>query len=1498
MTENERTATESENMDASASTRRMAGAARGYTFQDVIAGACILSVFFEESQAITIESKLNEGDKFDDIILEQDGDIICIQVKNGPDHTLSSSDLTGSSGRGLDLSNLSESAEARVQAGEGTRFIALTSFGSETGPDIEFLDDSENITLFGELSFETDILADGRNEVDGEIVDIEFVLGVPGIGTATDEKVESLRNTELFERIVESVTSRLNIRENPEIDDPYSLTERAVNLARWARNQPVDVQRLDREEIIHRLKLFPSKQFAQQFELPEKYIRPRWTEELEEAFDDSDNRVLVEGSPGSGKSVGIELFHRSWEDSDDYRTLRFYLYVPEDADSLEKRRGDPEWFRHQLAAQIYDTFPEAFGEGTPAPVWTGTEDLQQYIDKVAQWAEQEEQQILFIIDGLDHALRQFGGTSATESAEGTVLEELGSLDFPNPLGLLMISREITEAHDILRVDNQIEVPRWSVEEIKEYLERKNIPPEDEFVRRVAEISGGLPVIISHLIRKAETQGEEVIEGLQSAIEDASHVDGELEQYYDTIWEPLEPYERDVVSLFALNPTGLREETIKSVVDFPYIQESTRLEGAPLAHILESTADGRFRVFHDSFRKFVEDQLDQEEITQGHERLYEYLFDQCIKFPQNLESLKYHAENGPGRSALKELATLENLLCWWQEGIHLDHLSKTLDLAFDVSLRDEDYFTAVDCILLGGVARNMLDIYMEDNSRLRYFAAQSDLGRALRLVDQIRGYEGGSKEAIEAMQIVARNWEDELERDWLAAWEEDYQRAEQPSWDPEAYFEVASEILEPQEFWKAAGEIRREDNGQHFPREVLAAVQNKPELLEGQPEPPEWLFENESVALEACEDLIHDLPEPWREELKENAPDYSDLSLAALHTLLRCGGAEDEIREVIENTELGEPIDDWGQGGSRFYEVYYTGSIVASLDESPEELLETIDRIAIEQPRFQKLLAMMGAATTRDSSTQSQRWVDATLEFLCRIFEEGHLVDSDVRYVDQFRYQQAVSDIAGAFRKVVKQGSEDQLSEAIQLNKEADFEDRTLETVSRYLTEAWEEVNTEALPDGIDERYENILKRPPSEEPPSRELMDLAVRAAKEGYDSRAENYVEVAVERCFRYGYRKDIFLNDVWKGLEDVADGQWDRHLGTAIQLINWANLLHDLTDGKETRHFEGVFLKSLLDADAVDYHTAEKYAEHNTTQRKLWNWRLENPDGMTAEELRSLIYVKETRIRSRRHSNRELPFFSKAAEVADNFGWDELVVKALHALNRGDYVRDGINSDREQRLRDLASQYDIEIPSDLDSDNGSSEFEGESVETESEDDRIHEILSQHSEEDPVSVESVEELTSEELLNAGELLQKDMVGSPRYNPAAAAPISRVLADRGNVDDAIELLENVIAERDLINSWLGGGRGRFEMVAEALLDINEERALQSVLNGWRMSRLDTQSYLSILPQLLWIVKQTEGEIAAEELFSHMMKWMRRLVWPYENHVQKWGVLESDEHSTR
>ena len=1469
--------------------KSLTAAARGYTFQDVIGGICILSVLFKQSKAVAVEDAFQTGDKFDDIILYQGNDQICLQVKNRPEQRLTTKDLRNASSD-LNVDEFVDSADSRLTADEGTRFIVLTSHREEPGPGVEFVGDNDCLSFLEDFGFQTRKLADGEGEVTTG-TDIEFVLGVPGIDTEDDEELaETIHDTELFRTVQKHVVPLLEEREHPEIRDPVSLVTDAVDLARWARNHDT-IGCLTREEIVKRLDYVPSPQISQQFPVEEGYIQPQWIQGLEEIHPSS-NRILVEGKPGSGKSTGMELLHRDWEEEAAKQTLRFFLYVPEDAGQVEKKRNDPDWFRHQLAAQLHDTFPEAFTEDVSLPIWTGTDALQSYIDRVAEWAEGEGKQLSIVIDGLDHALPSFGDTTHGDQIEDTILEEIASLIFPSPLTLLMVSRPLSPTvKEELSVGTEITVPQWNIDEIKIFLEQKGISTTDDLVSRLQNVSGGLPVILSHLLRKAEISNNNLEEGLLSALSEASEVDGELEEYYQTVWEPLRPHERDATTLVALNPTGLKTSVVDDLIDFPWIQKEVKLDETPLSHIIDRVDGDQLKVFHDSFRSHVLDQLDEEDIEAGHQRLFDYLVDRCSTFPDSLDSLSYHAEQGPGREALKDFISLDQVLEWWKRGVYVDRALEAIELGFDAALRDGDYMTAFEYTILGGVTRNMLDIYADDGDRLSFYTSQGDRAAAVALINQIRAYDGGTEDALTAMRTLARTWEDAVEREWMREWADAYQNTDRPSWDPEAYFELAAILLDPDEFWDQIDHIVRENSVNLF-QEIFLSVGRYPKLLDHREQPPDWLVEDCQEALEACQEIERHLPDQWQDALHENAPPISEISVAGLHTLVECDGPQDDIIDRVDALTLETPDRSPSDSDSRFSNGYYIGATLASCGQSPAEVQSTVLRLASEQPQAHQLLALIGAATTRDTSANTGEWVDAVFHFLEKKYNDGTVLDQPIRPEDRWSYTKAVETAVKEFKKVMEVGSQGRVGQVQDRAEETRGETgRLLETVTRQLIGTYPD---DKLPEALEEQYQEVLERPPEEEPPTRELVDLAIYGAEAGYDDLADHYFDTAIERCFRYGYRKDIFLDDIWKGFLDVVENDWDRHMGTAIQFLNWSRLLHELTDGKETRHFEGKYLTTLLDEDIIEFEPVLNGADHEATINKLRDWRLENPATMSRAELDRIVEAEITRLGAREFTDKKLPLFGKAAVIAADRDWDEVVVKSLTAMNHGDYVDEGVDADLARELHELAAKYDVSIPNDLQSDDDDSSDLDESTDEEipSENEELHQILADHSDDDPLTEQDIRDLTTEEIHTAGKLVQSR---SYRYDPPAAVPLARVLADRESPEEGIELLTKVMAERDLISWWIGGPG--FEPLAETLLDLSEDDALQAVLTAWRKSStIDTAGYQTVFPQLMWIVKRSEGQIAAEELLSHTMEWLRRLFWPYEDRIQIWGKL--DRNSSR
>jgi len=58
------------------------------------------------------------------------------------------------------------------------------------------------------------------------------------------------------------------------------------------------------------------------------------------------------------------------------------------------------------------------------------------------------------------------------------------------------------------------------------------------------------------------------------------------------------------------------------------------------------------------------------------------------------------------------------------------------------------------------------------------------------------------------------------------------------------------------------------------------------------------------------------------------------------------------------------------------------------------------------------------------------------------------------------------------------------------------------------------------------------------------------------------------------------------------------------------------------------------------------------------------------------------------------------------------------------------------------------------------------------------------------------------------------------------------------------------------------------------------------------SDIDSRTNQGILPQLVWIIKRTKGDMEAIEYINHTMEQLRLLFSPYDDSIQRWGALQN------
>lgn len=1469
------------------SSKGLAGMERGYLYQDIVGGMCLLSVLFDEAEAVEVESPspIDRNDKFDDLVLHRDEETICFQVKNGPDYTFSGTDLDDSSSGRLNLEELVKCAKSKNEINEGSRFIVFTSYNPPRRSDIQLADTSSRLILFEDLEFETKKLEGDLGSVDDDI-DIEFVFDAPGIDEIhRSDPFHGLEQTEIFLQILENVSPIHATKENPRVDTPSDLVLRAITLSTRAREDPG--HRLTRKSISEKINIAPSlEMYPQSLSVDEGCILPFWFQQLKESLVDIDGRTVIQGVAGSGKSTGLELLHNSIDGLKSTKIVRYNLYDPDDNPSQAEDRIDPSWFRDQLAGELQRKLPEVFSENN-APIWTGIGDLQSHLDKVAEWCSANNQHVIIIIDGIDHALPKPAGSNTESDIEGTVIEEVGQLEFPGRLIPIFVGRPLSDdVYSVLRKDQTRTVPTWGSEEIERYYTQNGISVDESLISSVEDVSGGLPVILSHLLSEAETSEGDIDEGLRNAVEEAPNVSGELEEYYEEIWSPINPHLRDVLSLQAARSTAIHADVVTDVLNLPWMKSKSKLNKNVLAHTLEEVEKDHYRIFHESFREFILEELDSGQEEEIHKSLYDYYINEQIESASYTDALRYHAERGPGLEALRELATVEHVSHWWREGVHINKITSSLNLALEGAQSVIDYETALNCTILGATTHGMLDIYVDN--RLEYFRTIGDRRRALKFTNQLRDEAPGTEDSLVAMQKITREWPEELNKSWLQDWYESWEEADKPrDWNPEAYFEVAVKNLDPEQFWEHARVFVTDKSNEHFTYQIFRAMSYNTDVLKERLDPPEWLFDDLPKTLEACELIWHRIPEEWQTEFVDKAPPVEGLSCSALRTLLLCGYDREEVLAEIQDRKFAEPKDhreDYPQHS----EAFYVGAVLADTDHEPDEILELIQEMSKQRSRLRQLAAIVGAAATRSSSEEELFWVNHALDEMRQILGNKELERPEKGHPNYLSHRSILQELIKEFSGVTQSGSEDKIDSVLEIADTSDYENRVVDTLaSGFLNHHDHLQSADELPAIWEAQYQNLIQAVPNE-PVSPELLDLAHRAAQQDQRQLAEKYFNKAIERSYRYGYHKDTFLSDVWDGLEEIVDGDWEEHLGKAIQLINWADLLQTITDGDNVSHLEFRFLSMLLENDVVEYEIVPQTVHNLSTSRRLRKWRLRNPEGIDYSELQELLHLYEKWRRSRSYASKNTEYLGRAAIIADQHGWGDLVKHALELMHYGEYVEEGLSKEQAASIESLSEEYNTAIPDTITEQEDSDDFSSEpdpKPEPISMD--LHQVLLSHSFEEPTPVTEFEDYKTDELLEARQFI----ITHRDYRPSVAAPVAKSLAQRGEHKAAVSLLKKTISHRRLLISRMYGP-GRFEKLAEVLFDLEGETALDIIFDAWMESDIDSRTNQAILPQLVWIIKRTEGDVAAIEYINHTMKQLRLLLKPYDTSVQRWGALQN------
>jgi len=612
----------------------------GYRYQDIATAYYLIGALIGRCDSVTVDKKQVEDDRLDDLEISISGCIYRKQIKSSPDasRSIKRLDFTGARST-LRIDRLVLTHIRSTVVAEEYRLCA-TWQPPESGDDLfHLLDavaseptfDGTNVSFY---KFKADqIWPIGGNPIwsvlenymqpDAEFVRDDFIefcnKFIIELQLPTASK-DLLNPGPLESSVLYLLREYVGIGRYPnagrQCEDVAAL---AVSLANLARTQEAT---LLSDEISRNLEIrMDFGRVSQAFPVDKAYFydRPDFRGLVRTDLQSS-GIYIVTAPPGAGKSW--ELTCLAEELADDFVVARHYCYL-EPGDELIERRVTTDVFFANILSELYDAEPKISSGSLRLSA-----DLKTLEEALARGVELGKK-IVLIIDGLDHIARVQSVSNRLSDDETDIIERLSTLTIPEGVSLVLGSQPGNHLDPLFnrreKDVHSFELPSWNHNDVIELtrlhgvdqaLMSAGINDSDELVlilNTLAERSAGNPLYVRYLCRG-------IITGLETGIVsnpvdwllDSPDIGGDVAVYYKHLYENILSQAQAIADLFGVLDFSVSELELKEIL--PGIVSSWLPEAlialSPI--LIRVTGQGGVRIFHESFRRFMLDELNRQE----------------------------------------------------------------------------------------------------------------------------------------------------------------------------------------------------------------------------------------------------------------------------------------------------------------------------------------------------------------------------------------------------------------------------------------------------------------------------------------------------------------------------------------------------------------------------------------------------------------------------------------------------------------------------------------------------------------------------------------------------------------------------------------------------------------------------------------------------------------------------------------------------------------------
>lgn len=708
----------------------LSAAHRGYAYQDLVAAYLLVRALVERFESVVVDRKAVDDDRFDDIEITASGSRIRRQLKSSadPSAALSLSDFN-STGSSLRFDRL-----VNTMTAEGTRAADEYRLSVTWQPPVATDDlagllvtscDSGTFSGFSTQTFRLDTATLWPE--DGQPALAPLRVAHAGAKVLSREEVMcfcerfvievSLPPASLdltapgtLERLLLGLMSdQVGIGRYPNHDrDVVDAAALAIYVASTARTagdtlRPADVaQRLQLRTDFGRIaQAFPINMSVLQERLPQR-------QRLCDAIRQGGVHLALAG-PGSGKSWILTQVAEDLQ-KEGLVVARHYCFL-EPGDELVEQRVTTNVFFGNLLGEIDDAF-KSCGLTPPQRFAAGLDALDDYL-KAAAYAGHR---VVIIVDGLDHIARVRGTSPGLSDNETDIVERLATLDLPDNVALVVGSQPGGHLQPLREefADRLFEhgIDPWPKTDVLELarkhgvlaaLEAAHVLDEDRreaIFDRFFERSEGNPLYGRYLSRGlVEGLGSGIISDTLDWLTATPTIQGDIALYYRHLYESISNDAKAIADIlgvleFSVNEAELQEIAGSALSD--WVPEAIQAMSPVLS---VATGQGGLRIFHESFRRFM-----LEELARRGRRLSNVLSPVVAWLEARdffADAKSYRFTLPVMRRAEREAEILERVSTTFvqhslQYGHPFDAIQRNLELAADVAARAQNWPALVRC----------------------------------------------------------------------------------------------------------------------------------------------------------------------------------------------------------------------------------------------------------------------------------------------------------------------------------------------------------------------------------------------------------------------------------------------------------------------------------------------------------------------------------------------------------------------------------------------------------------------------------------------------------------------------------------------------------------------------------------------------------------------------------------------------------------------------------